>query len=79
MKECCDLKYHMGTRLDSVTTDNGANFKAAVKQLLEDNIIEETPSCACHTFNLVIKDAVNPCKKKVSEYTLLFVLSLHVL
>ena len=66
----------MGTRLDSVTTDNGANFKAAVKQ---DNIIEETPSCACHTFNLVIKDVVDPCKKKVSEYTLLFVLSLHVL
>ena len=58
----------MGTRLDSVTTDNGANFKAAVKQLLEENIVEETPSCACHTFNLVIKDAVDPCKKKVSKY-----------
>ena len=24
------MKYHMGTRLVSVTTDNGANFEAAV-------------------------------------------------
>ena len=58
----------MGTRLDSVTTDNGANLKAALKKLLEENIIEETPSCACLTFNLVIKDALDPCKKKVSKY-----------
>ena len=52
----------MGTRLVSVTTDNGANFEAAVKQLLKENIVEETPSCASQ------KDAVDPCKKKVSKY-----------
>ena len=54
---------------------NGANFKAAVKQLLEENIVEETP-CGCHTFNLVIKDAVHPCKKKVSKYYIVGIMTI---
>ncbi|KAL5486607.1 hypothetical protein EMCRGX_G019110 [Ephydatia muelleri] len=28
LKECSEVRYQMGTRLDSITTDNGANFKA---------------------------------------------------
>ena len=57
----------MGTRLDSITTDNGANFKAAVQQLLDEDVTEENPACACHTFSLVvIKIAIDPCKKKVT-------------
>ena len=55
-----NVKYQLRTRLDSVTTDNGANFRAMVKQLLEQNIVEEDPSCACHTFSLVVKNALDP-------------------
>ena len=60
LTDCVNVKYQLGTRLDSVTTDNGANFRAAVNQLLEQNIVEEDPSCACHTFNLVVKNALDP-------------------
>lgn len=55
-----NLKYQLGTRLDSITTDNGANFRAAVNQLLEQDIVEEDPSCACNTFSLVVKNALDP-------------------
>ena len=48
LTDCVNVIYLLGTRLDSVTTDNGANFRAAVNQLLEQNIVEEDPSCACH-------------------------------
>ena len=47
LKDCVNVKYQLRTRLDSITTDNGANFKAAVNQLLEENVAEEDPSCAC--------------------------------
>ena len=60
LTDCVNVKYQLGTRLDSVTTDNGANFRAAVNHLLEQNIVEEDPSCACHTFNLVVKNALDP-------------------
>ena len=60
LKDCVNVKYQLRTRLDSITTDNGANFKAAVNQLLEENVAEEDPSCACHTFSLVVKNAINP-------------------
>ena len=60
LKDCVNVKYQLRTRLDSITTDNGANFKAAVNQLLEENVAEEDPSCACHTFSLVVKNAIDP-------------------
>ena len=44
LKDCVNVKYQLRTRLDSITTDNGANFKAAVNQLLEENVAEEDPS-----------------------------------
>eukprot|EP00731_Ephydatia_muelleri_P021588 Em0014g179a len=67
LKDCVNVKYQLGTRLDSITTDNGANFRAAVNQLVEQDIIEEDPSCACHTFNLVVKSAIDPDRTKVAE------------
>ena len=66
LKECSEVRYQMGTRLDSITTDNSANFKAAVQQLLDEDVTEENPACACHTFSLVVKNAIDPCKKKVT-------------
>lgn len=62
LKECTELNSQMGTRLDSITTDNGAHFKAAVQQLLDEDMVEENPACACHTFNLIIKQAIDPSK-----------------
>ncbi|KAL5473994.1 hypothetical protein EMCRGX_G028564 [Ephydatia muelleri] len=44
LKECSEVRYQMGTRLDSITTDNGANFKAAVQQLLDEDVTEENPA-----------------------------------
>eukprot|EP00731_Ephydatia_muelleri_P017596 Em0010g694a len=68
LKDCTQLRYQMGTRLDSITTDNGANFKAAVQILLNEDITEENPACACHTFSLVVKNSIDPCKKKVPHH-----------
>ncbi|KAL5486863.1 hypothetical protein EMCRGX_G019399 [Ephydatia muelleri] len=50
------------------TWNNGANFKAAVQQLLDEDVTEENPACACHTFSLVVKNAIDPCKKKVPDH-----------
>ena len=63
LKDCTQLRYQMGTRLDSIITDNGANFKAAVQILLNEDCTEENPACACHTFSLVVKNSIDPCKK----------------
>ena len=47
---------------------HGANFKAAVQQLLDEDVTEENPACACHTFSLVVKNAIDPCKKRLLYY-----------
>ena len=44
----CEIPSELGTRLDSINTDNGANFRVAVNQLAEQDIIEKDP-CACHS------------------------------
>ena len=44
--------------------DNGANFKAAVQQLLDEDVVEENPACACHTFNLIVKHAIDASKHR---------------
>ena len=41
LKECSEVRYPIGTRLDSITTDNGANFKAAVQQLVPNHATRE--------------------------------------
>ena len=38
-----------------------------MNQLIEESIIEEDPSCACHTLNLVVKGTLDPDKAKVPE------------
>ena len=54
----------MGTMLYSITTDNVANFNAAVQILLNEDITEDlNPACACHTFSLVLKNSIDPFKK----------------
>ena len=40
LKDCTQLRYQMGTRLDSITTDIGAHFKAAVQIILNEDKTE---------------------------------------
>jgi hypothetical protein len=45
----------LADRLDSINTDNGANFVAAVRKLVDKGVVEEQVRCACHTLQLSIK------------------------
>lgn len=56
------VKYTLDDRLDAIATDNGANFVAAVEELLETGICEEHVRCACHTLQLSIKNYIDPAK-----------------
>ena len=49
-----DQVYIIDDRLDAIATDNGANFVAAMEDLLENGICEEHVRCACHTLQLSI-------------------------
>jgi hypothetical protein len=50
-----NVDFMLDDRLDAMTTDNGANFKAAVAKLIENGVLEEDARCACHTIQLSIK------------------------
>ena len=58
------VKYTLDDRLDAIATDNGANFVAAMEELLETGICEEHVRCACHTLQLSIKNYIDPAKPK---------------
>jgi hypothetical protein len=53
--------FHIESRLDAVTTDNGANFVAAIEELLQHGVCEESVKCACHTLQLTIKKSYEVC------------------
>ena len=42
-------KYTLDDRLDAIATDNGANFVAAVEELMVNGICKEHVRCGCHT------------------------------
>ena len=58
------IKYTLDDRLDAIATDNGANFVAAMEDLLENGICEEHVRYACHTLQLSIKKHIDPPKPK---------------
>ena len=58
------IKYTLDDRLDAIATDNGANFVAAMEDLLENGICEEHVRCACHTLQLSIKNHIDPPEPK---------------
>ena len=58
------VKYTLDDKLDAIATDNGANFVAAMEELLETGICEEHVRCACHTLQLSIKNYIDPAKPK---------------
>ena len=59
----------MGTRLDSITTDNGANFKAAVQQLLDEDVTEENP--VIHSVLLSKMQLIHAKKRLLYYYSVL--------
>ena len=48
------IKYTLDDRLDAIATDNGANFLAAVEDLLENGMCEEQVQCACHAYPPIV-------------------------
>lgn len=50
LKDCTQSRYQMGTRMDSITTDIGAHFKAAVQIILNEDITEESSLCLPHIY-----------------------------
>ena len=57
-------KCTLDDRLDAIATDNGANFVAAMEDLLENGICEGHVRRACHTLQLSIKNHIDPPKPK---------------
>eukprot|EP00731_Ephydatia_muelleri_P035155 Em0100g1a len=56
------IKYTLDDRLDAIATDNGANFVAAMEDLLENGICEERD--VRQTLQLSIKNHFDPPKPK---------------
>ena len=71
-------KFQLGNKTDSITRDNASNFVAMVARLLESGIVEEDNSCACHTLQLSIKNALCPPKNTVLHCVLLIFLSCEI-
>ena len=58
MKNLTNVEFMLENRLDAITSDQGANFIAAVKLLLEEGVTEEQVRCACHKLQLSIKNSL---------------------
>ena len=57
VKDLVNVEFMLENRLDSISTDQGANFIAAV-QLLIEGVSEEQVRCACHKLQLSIKNSL---------------------
>eukprot|EP00731_Ephydatia_muelleri_P025395 Em0017g478a len=56
VKDLVNVEFMLENRLDSISTDQGANFIAAVQLLIEEGVSEEQVTCACHKLQLSIKN-----------------------
>eukprot|EP00731_Ephydatia_muelleri_P000908 Em0001g908a len=68
VKDLVNVEFMLENRLDSISTDQGANFIAAV-QLLIEGVSEERVRCACHKLQLSIKNSLEE-KSTPSAYAL---------
>ena len=59
MVEGVTAHFQLGSRTDCVTTDNGSNFVSAIEDLVERGVTEEDARCVCHTFNLLVRSALD--------------------
>jgi hypothetical protein len=53
-----NIEYALDDKLDSISSDNGANFVKAVKELVVAGVAEESMRCSCHTLQLSIKNSI---------------------
>ena len=58
VKDLVNVEFMLENRLDSIGTDQGANFLAAVRLLIEEGISEEQVRCSCHKLQLSIKNSL---------------------
>eukprot|EP00731_Ephydatia_muelleri_P005008 Em0002g1184a len=58
VKYLVNVEFMLENRLDSIGTDQGANFLAAVRLLIEEGISEEQVRCSCHKLQLSIKNSL---------------------
>lgn len=54
-------------RIDCIGSDNAANFKAAVEDLIANGVSKDQVLCACHTLQLSVKNALEKPNSKVSS------------
>eukprot|EP00731_Ephydatia_muelleri_P003566 Em0001g3566a len=69
VKDLVNVEFMLENRLDSISTDQGANFIAAVQLLIEEGASEEQVRCACHKLQLSIKNSLEE-KSTPSAYAL---------
>lgn len=49
------VSFSLETQADSVTTDRGSDFVAAVEKLVDEGVVENHLSCACHMASRTMK------------------------
>ena len=55
VKDLMNVEFMLENRLDSIGTDQGANFLAA---LIEEGVSEEQVRCSCHKLQFSIKNSL---------------------
>eukprot|EP00731_Ephydatia_muelleri_P008632 Em0004g970a len=68
VKDLVNVEFMLENRLDSISTDQGDNFIAAVQLLIEEGVSEEQVRCACHKLQLLIKNSLE--EKSTPAYAL---------
>ena len=48
VKEMANTEFMLENRLDAIASDQGTNFVAAVRLLIEEGVGEEQVRCSCH-------------------------------
>ena len=61
VKEMANTEFMLENCLDAIASDQGANFVAAVRLLIEEGVGEEQVRCSCHKLQLSIKNALEVC------------------
>ena len=57
-EDLVNVEFMLENRLDSIGTDQGANFLAAVRLLIEEGVCEEQVRCSCHKLQFSIKNSL---------------------
>jgi hypothetical protein len=58
IRKLSNVEWCLGEKLDAIASDHGSNFRAAVDELVNDRVAEESIRCSCHKLQLSIKGAI---------------------